>query len=87
MLNPEANWEDPQDDEANVDWVRTFLADMQPFSDGSRYLNFAGFEEEPDVMVQSAFGQQYARLAAIKQQVDPDNLFRLNPNIKPARRP
>lgn len=84
LLNPEANWERPQDDEANVQWVRTFLADMQPFSDGSRYLNFAGFEEGRDAMMQSAFGQHYARLAALKQQYDPDNLFHLNPNIKPA---
>jgi FAD/FMN-containing dehydrogenase len=86
LLNPEANWEDAQDDQANVQWVRSLLADMQPFSDGSRYLNFAGFEEEGDEMMQRAFGPHYRRLAALKQTYDPDNLFRLNQNVRPASR-
>jgi FAD/FMN-containing dehydrogenase len=83
MLNPEANWEDPADDEANIRWAREFIADMAEFSDGSRYLNFAGFQEEGDAMMTSAFGPQYARLAALKAKYDPGNLFRLNQNIKP----
>jgi FAD/FMN-containing dehydrogenase len=83
LLNPEANWEHPQDDTANIAWVREFLADMQPFSDGSRYLNFAGFQEEGDPMMRQAFGPQYERLAALKRQYDPTNLFRLNQNIQP----
>jgi len=56
---------------------------MAPFSDGSRYLNFAGFQEEGDDMMQSSFGAHYARLEALKRRYDPDNLFRLNQNIKP----
>lgn len=84
LINPEANWEDPADDDANVTWVRRFIADLDEFSDGGRYLNFAGFQEEGDAMMQDAFGSQYARLAALKRQYDPANLFRLNHNIKPA---
>ncbi len=83
LLNPEANWENPRDDGANIEWVRAFLAEMRPFSDGSRYLNFAGFEEEGSAMMKSAYGKQYARLQALKRRFDPDNLFRLNPNIEP----
>ena len=86
LLNPEANWEDDADDAANVAWVREFIDDMQPFSDGSRYLNFAGFQEEGDALVRDAFGAQYARLAALKAKYDPHNLFRLNQNVKPALR-
>ncbi len=70
-------------DEANVAWLRDFIADMEEFSDGSRYLNFAGFQEEGDTMMRSAFGPQYRRLSALKRKYDPDNLFRLNQNIDP----
>jgi FAD/FMN-containing dehydrogenase len=84
LLNPEANWEDPADDQANVNWVRDFIADMAEFSDGSRYLNFPGFQEEGDEMMRQAFGTKYERLAALKQKYDPTNFFRLNQNIKPA---
>lgn len=83
LLSPEANWEDPSDDEANITWLREFVADMEEFSDGSRYLNFPGFQEEGDEMMHKAFGPQYQRLAALKKKYDPNNLFRLNQNINP----
>jgi FAD/FMN-containing dehydrogenase len=83
VLNPEANWIDPADDAANLEWARRFLEDVAEFSDGSRYLNFAGLQEEGDEMMRKAFGPQHARLKALKQQYDPTNLFRLNQNVKP----
>lgn len=83
LLSPEANWENPEDDEANVTWLREFIEDMQEFSDGSRYLNFAGFQEEGDEMMRKAFGPQYKRLVALKNKYDPTNLFSMNQNIKP----
>jgi FAD/FMN-containing dehydrogenase len=83
LVNPEANWQDPADDSANIAWVRAFIDAMEPFSDGSRYMNFAGMQEEGDSMVRAAFGPHYARLAALKAKYDPTNLFRLNQNIKP----
>ena len=83
LLSPEANWEHPEDDEANIAWLREFIADMQEFSDGSRYLNFPGFQEEGDQMMRQAFGPNYDRLAALKKKYDPTNFFSLNQNIKP----
>ncbi len=56
---------------------------MEEFSDGSRYLNFAGFQEEGDAMMRAGFGAQYERLRALKAKYDPHNLFSLNQNIKP----
>jgi FAD/FMN-containing dehydrogenase len=83
LINPEANWERPEDDEQNIQWVREFIADLDDFSDGSRYLNFAGFQEEGDSMMKAAFGDHYQRLAELKAKYDPQNFFRLNQNIKP----
>jgi FAD/FMN-containing dehydrogenase len=84
LLNPEANWVEADDDEANIRWVREFLDAMAPFSDGGRYLNFAGLQEEGQAMMQAAYGDHYERLARLKQKYDPGNLFRLNHNINPA---
>jgi hypothetical protein len=81
LINPEANWIEPGDDDANIAWVRDFLKALQPISDGIRYLNFAGFQEEGQAMMKTAFGDKYERLAALKKQYDPSNLFRLNQNI------
>jgi FAD/FMN-containing dehydrogenase len=83
LMNPEANWEQPEDDEANLRWVRAFVTAVEPFTDGSRYLNFAGFQEEGSDMMRDAFGKNFARLRALKKKWDPDNLFRLNQNIQP----
>ena len=83
MINPEANWDGAANDNANIAWVRDCLEQLEPHSDGSRYLNFAGMQEEGDAMMQQAFGEHYARLAEIKRRCDPQNVFRLNQNIKP----
>lgn len=83
LLNPESNWEDPANDELNIAWVRDTIADMQKYSDGSRYLNFPGFQEEGDDMMRKAFGNKYQRLAELKHKYDPTNFFCLNQNIKP----
>ncbi len=84
LLGVEANWERPEDDDANVEWVRDCLDDMRQFSDGSVYLNFPGFLEEGDDMMRSTFGPAYERLVALKDEYDPTNLFRRNQNIVPS---
>jgi hypothetical protein len=85
LLNPEANWEHPGDDGRNIAWVREFVEDMQEFSDGSRYLNFAGFQEEGAELVRKGYGDQFERLALLKAKYDPTNFFRLNQNIIPSK--
>lgn len=40
--------------------------------------------DEGDDNVKAAYRDHYPRLAAIKKAVDPENLFRVNQNIKPA---
>jgi FAD/FMN-containing dehydrogenase len=85
LLGIEANWkEDPHEDEANTAWARDCYSDMRRFSGGGVYLNFPGFLEEGQGLMRDAYGENYERLVALKNQYDPANLFRLNQNIKPA---
>jgi FAD/FMN-containing dehydrogenase len=78
-------WADPADDEANIAWTRELSAAMQPFATGRVYVNFIG--EEGEERVEAAYGgpEVYARLQALKDRYDPDNLFHGSLNIKPSR--
>jgi FAD/FMN-containing dehydrogenase len=68
----------------NVAWARAGWDLMQPVSMGGVYVNELGVDESDD-RVRSAYGANHSRLAALKAKYDPDNLFRLNANIPPAR--
>ncbi len=83
LVNPEANWEDSADDEANIAWARNFLKDLKPHSEAHLYLNFPGFLEEGNELMKAAFGGNYRRLVELKNKYDPQNLFKMNHNIKP----
>jgi FAD/FMN-containing dehydrogenase len=77
-----ASWEDPVDDEVNVAWVKELGAEMKQYAMGGAYLNYLA--EEGEDRVRAAFGPEtYARLQALKDRYDPQNVFRLNQNIKP----
>jgi FAD/FMN-containing dehydrogenase len=39
--------------------------------------------DEGEDPVRATYGENYARLVALKNKCDPTNLFRLNQNIKP----
>ncbi|HXH89479.1 MAG TPA: BBE domain-containing protein [Gaiellaceae bacterium] len=55
-----------------------------PYATGGVYLNFVG--DEGQERVRAAFGEAgYARLASVKAEYDPTNLFRMNQNIRPHR--
>ena len=84
LLGIEGNWEDRAGDEANVAWVRRTFSEMRPHSDGGVYLNFPGFLEEGQQLMQEGYGDNLPRLAEVKRRYDPSNLFRLNANVQPA---
>ena len=70
--------------EADRQWVRTFWSDLVPHAVGvGSYVNFLTDQEED--RVRSAYGpDKYARLAELKGRYDPENVFHLNANIRPA---
>lgn len=83
VVHPFAVWEDPADDDAVIGWARAFRDDIRRFASGGTYLNFIGDEGED--RIRAAYGEEkYQRLAAIKAEYDPDNVFHGNQNIKPA---
>jgi FAD/FMN-containing dehydrogenase len=84
LLSVDGIWDDPADTEKVVAYARKFLAEMEPYSPGGLYVNFAGFGEEGEKLVKDAYGANYHRLVALKDKYDPTNLFRLNQNIKPS---
>ncbi len=54
---------------------------MTPHSTGSAYVNFMPADEADHMS--GAYGANGKKLAQIKGQYDPDNLFRINHNIQP----
>lgn len=82
-VHPFGLWDDPADDARARNWARALRSDVQPWANGAVYLNFIGQEGEERVI--AGFGpENYRRLAKVKARYDPDNVFRLNHNIKPA---
>ncbi len=69
-------------DEHDVEWVRSSWARLEPHTRG-QYVNLAATDDR-ESRIHAAYGDNYARLAALKKQYDPANLFRLNANVKPA---
>ena len=85
MSSIDGNWENPADNDANIAWVRESFRQISPYSTGTTYTNFTGQADEAhDALTANAYGTNMARLSLIKAQYDPDNFFRLNPNIAPA---
>jgi FAD/FMN-containing dehydrogenase len=75
-------WTDPAENRPNIAWVRQLWDAIQPHVPGGVYVNELG-DDEGDDRVRQAYGVNYARLARIKRQYDPRNLFNLNANIRP----
>jgi hypothetical protein len=76
-----SQWLDPAESEVHVRWARDFWKALQPFASGV-YVN--DLSHDDDDRIRSSYGVNYGRLAALKKKYDPDNFFRLNPNITPA---
>lgn len=56
---------------------------MQPFATGTASLNFLGIEDAEKNTVSRAFEPEtFARLLEVKAAYDPENVFRLNHNIR-----
>jgi hypothetical protein len=73
---------DPANKDKIVKWAQAYWDALHPHSAGGAYVNF--MMEEGEDRVKATYKDNYARLAQIKKKYDPNNLFRVNQNIKPA---
>ena len=81
-LGVESDWDDAADDAALIEWGRTTMAALEPFTAAGHYVNDV-IETGRDV-VRDVYGDaKYERLVGLKRAFDPDNVFRLNQNIEP----
>jgi len=64
-------------------WIRGAWKRLRPFSTGGNYVNFQTADEDA-TRVQATYGANFHRLMEVKRRYDPDNLFRVNRNIRAA---
>jgi FAD/FMN-containing dehydrogenase len=64
-------------------WTKAYWDAVHPYDLGGAYPNFM-MDDEGDARLKASYGENYARLAALKKKYDPNNLFRVNQNIRPA---
>ena len=84
MLSIDSTWHDQAEDEQNIAYTREFWDATAPHSTGQTYFNFPGLLEDGEAAVRSSYGSNFDRLARVKADYDPANVFRLNQNIRPA---
>jgi FAD/FMN-containing dehydrogenase len=76
-----AAWQDRSDDDS-IAWARRAYGALLPHLQGGVYVNY--LTGDPSDRVEAAYGaSKYARLSALKRKYDPENVFRLNQNIRP----
>lgn len=81
ILNVHSRWDKAKDDTKCISWARDFFDASAPYATGGVYINFVT-QDETD-RIAAAYGKNYNKLVRIKNKYDPNNLFRVNHNIKP----
>ncbi len=86
LMEYNVTWSDPADDEEGMAWTRAAWNEMREKHDqfDGTYLNIDSYNEDGHDWVKETYRDNYRRLREIKKKYDPENLFRLNPNILPA---
>jgi FAD/FMN-containing dehydrogenase len=73
-------------DPANADvisrWARDYSDALRPSAAGGGYVNM--MMDEGEDRVRAAYGRNFDRLARAKRRYDPENVFHINQNIRPA---
>ena len=73
---------DPANAGTITSWARDYWQALRPFAAEGAYVNML-MDEEDDQRVRTAYRDNHETLQAVKQRYDPQNLFRINWNIRP----
>ena len=76
-----SEWLEQRDDQKNIAWARASYDALRPHMAREAYANYQT-EDETD-SARQAYGPNYERLVALKNMLDPTNLFHLNSNVRP----
>lgn len=82
VMNVHARWREASMDKVCINWAKKLFEAAAPHSTGTAYVNFMPGDEAD--RVEKAYGPNYRRLAQVKRQYDPSNLFQMNQNVRPA---
>jgi len=85
----DANWSqvivgvdpDPTNNDKITKWTKDYYDALHPYAAGGAYVNF--MMDEGQDRIKASYKGNYDRLVSIKNKYDPQNLFRVNQNIKP----
>jgi FAD/FMN-containing dehydrogenase len=78
-INLISQWERAAEGASEIAWARDGWLAMKPYCHGG-YVNFMSADDSAE----ASYGAgKYARLIQIKRRYDPENVFRLNQNIRP----
>ena len=75
-VDPDSNKKD-----AITNWAKEYWNELHPHSAGGAYINF--MMQEGDERIKATYGKNHDKLVEVKTKYDPQNLFRVNQNIKP----
>jgi hypothetical protein len=67
---------------ATSEWTTNYWEALHPYSAGGAYVNM--YMEEGQERVRMSYRDSYGRLAEAKARFDPENIFRVNQNIRPS---
>jgi hypothetical protein len=73
---------DPKNRDRITKWSRDYWTALHPHCMPGAYVNFM-MADEGDDRIKATYRGNYKKLVAVKKKYDPQNLFRVNQNIKP----
>ncbi len=82
VLNIASSWTDATEDQRHIEWTREVWERARALDPVGTYVNFLNPDADEE-RIRAAYGEHYDRLADLKRRVDPENLFRVNQNVRP----
>lgn len=83
LLHVTTHWTDPAMDQACQDWTRELHASLREYGTGGEYVN--NQTDSDGARIRAAYGDNYERLAELKAEWDPENVFDSTQNVEPIR--